>query len=88
AQLSTAAGPASSPYDASRSAPVVPDTGGASLAVVATSLAAIATSEPTYYPQGPSQVLLPLLHTSLSSWVLSELQTLYSNCHNQIELAR
>ncbi|MCI89494.1 hypothetical protein A2U01_0110783, partial [Trifolium medium] len=37
AQLSAAAGPASSPYDASRPVPVVPDTGDASLAVAATS---------------------------------------------------
>ncbi|MCI85086.1 hypothetical protein A2U01_0106365, partial [Trifolium medium] len=52
AQLSAAAGPASSPYDASRPVTVVPDTGDASL-VVAT------TSGPTYYLQGQSQVLLP-----------------------------
>ncbi|MCI64017.1 hypothetical protein A2U01_0085274, partial [Trifolium medium] len=49
-QLSTDARPASSPYNASRPAPIVPDIGDASLAVAA-------TSEPTYYLQGPSQVL-------------------------------
>ncbi|MCI97953.1 hypothetical protein A2U01_0119254, partial [Trifolium medium] len=36
-QLSAAARPASSPFDASRPAPAVPNTGDASLAVVATS---------------------------------------------------
>ncbi|MCI53173.1 hypothetical protein A2U01_0074419, partial [Trifolium medium] len=40
-QLSAAARPSSSPYDAFRPALAVPDTGDASLAVVA-------TSEPTY----------------------------------------
>ncbi|MCI69118.1 hypothetical protein A2U01_0090379, partial [Trifolium medium] len=45
---SAAARPASSPYDVFRPAPVVPDIGDASLAVVA-------TSELTYYLQGPSQ---------------------------------
>ncbi|MCI74553.1 hypothetical protein A2U01_0095817, partial [Trifolium medium] len=37
------------------------DTGDALLAAVATSSADVATSEPTYYLQGPSQVLPPLL---------------------------
>ncbi|MCI39946.1 hypothetical protein A2U01_0061178, partial [Trifolium medium] len=36
-QPSAAARPASSPYDSSRPAPAVPDTGGASSAVIATS---------------------------------------------------
>ncbi|MCI75565.1 hypothetical protein A2U01_0096834, partial [Trifolium medium] len=45
AQLSAAARPASSPYDAFRPAPVVLDIGGASPVVAA-------TTEPTYSLQG------------------------------------
>ncbi|MCI90291.1 hypothetical protein A2U01_0111583, partial [Trifolium medium] len=40
---------ASFPYDTSQLAPVVLDIGNALLVVVATSLAVVATSEPTYY---------------------------------------
>ncbi|MCI62393.1 hypothetical protein A2U01_0083650, partial [Trifolium medium] len=53
--LSADARPASSPYDASWPAPAAPDTGDALLAGVATSLTAVATSEPTCYLQGPSK---------------------------------
>ncbi|MCI88009.1 hypothetical protein A2U01_0109295, partial [Trifolium medium] len=53
--LSAGARPASFPYDASRPASAAPDTGDALLAAVTTSLAAVATSEPTCYLQGPSQ---------------------------------
>ncbi|MCI35978.1 hypothetical protein A2U01_0057199, partial [Trifolium medium] len=73
---------------ASQLAPAVLDIGDALLAAVATSHVAVATSEPTYYLQGPSQVHLPLLHTFLTFRTFLELQTLYFNCHNQIELAR
>ncbi|MCI68897.1 hypothetical protein A2U01_0090158, partial [Trifolium medium] len=52
---STAARPASSPYVAFRPAPAMLDTGDALPAAVATSSTAVATSEPTYYLQGPSQ---------------------------------
>ncbi|MCI74849.1 hypothetical protein A2U01_0096113, partial [Trifolium medium] len=41
--------PASSPCDAVRTAPDVLDNGDALLATIATSLAAVATSEHTYY---------------------------------------
>ncbi|MCI51804.1 hypothetical protein A2U01_0073048, partial [Trifolium medium] len=44
AQLSAVARPASSPYDATRPEPAIPDTGNASLVVVA-------TTEPTYFLQ-------------------------------------
>ncbi|MCI61287.1 hypothetical protein A2U01_0082544, partial [Trifolium medium] len=57
-ELSAVAKPASFLYDASQLAPDVLDIGDALLAVVATLLAAVATSEPTYYLQGPSQILL------------------------------
>ncbi|MCI87996.1 hypothetical protein A2U01_0109282, partial [Trifolium medium] len=53
---SAAARPASSPYVAFRPTPVVPDTGDALSTAIVTSPAAVATSEPTYYLQGPSQV--------------------------------
>ncbi|MCI53519.1 hypothetical protein A2U01_0074766, partial [Trifolium medium] len=79
--LSAAARPASSPYEAFWSAPAVLDISDASL-VVAT------TSGPTYFLQGQYLTPLPLLHAFLASRVLSDLQTLYPNCHNQIELAR
>ncbi|MCI82420.1 hypothetical protein A2U01_0103694, partial [Trifolium medium] len=49
---------ASSLCVAFRPAPAAPDTGDALLVVVATSPATVATSEPTCYLQGPSQVLL------------------------------
>ncbi|MCI64180.1 hypothetical protein A2U01_0085438, partial [Trifolium medium] len=78
-ELSAVAIPASFPYDASQLAPVALDIVDASLAVVATPLTVVATSEPTYYLQGPSQVLLPLQHTSLASRIFFELQTLYFN---------
>ncbi|MCI37462.1 hypothetical protein A2U01_0058686, partial [Trifolium medium] len=58
-ELSAAARPAPSPYDAFRPASAVLDIGDASL-VVAT------TSEPTYLPQGQSLALLPPPHTSLA----------------------
>ncbi|MCI60154.1 hypothetical protein A2U01_0081409, partial [Trifolium medium] len=80
-KLSAAARPASSPYDVFRYALAVLDIGDALLVVAA-------TSGPTYLPQGQSLALLPPLHASLAFRVLSELQTLYPNCHNQIELAR
>ncbi|MCI81318.1 hypothetical protein A2U01_0102591, partial [Trifolium medium] len=53
--LSTAVEFASSLYVAFRPVPVALDTGDALIAAVATLPAAVATSEPTCYLQGPSQ---------------------------------
>ncbi|MCI52890.1 hypothetical protein A2U01_0074136, partial [Trifolium medium] len=61
-QPSVAARSASSPYDASRLALAVHDTGGASPVVVA-------TTEPTYFLQDQPLALLPPLHASLASRV-------------------
>ncbi|MCI83384.1 hypothetical protein A2U01_0104660, partial [Trifolium medium] len=49
---------ASSLYIAFRPVPVALGTGDALLAAVTTSPVVVATSEPTYYLQGPSQALL------------------------------
>ncbi|MCI65286.1 hypothetical protein A2U01_0086544, partial [Trifolium medium] len=50
-ELSAVVKHSSFPYDASQIAPADLNTGDASLAVVATSLAAVATYEPIYYLQ-------------------------------------
>ncbi|MCI54241.1 hypothetical protein A2U01_0075490, partial [Trifolium medium] len=69
---------ASFPCDASQLAPAVLD-------IVDASLVVDVASASTDLLSVQSPVLL--LYTSLALQTFFELQTLYSNCHNQIELA-
>ncbi|MCI73571.1 hypothetical protein A2U01_0094835, partial [Trifolium medium] len=68
------------PYDASHLAPAVPDIVDASLDVVATSLAAVATSEPIYHLQGPSESDLWLPHLLKETQLLSDDDDLVKIC--------